>query len=416
MERKSDGFHELRMHWPVLMPSLFGIAMVSIHSYSFGVMTIAVQDAFGWPRSEIALGFSICALVTLLAAPVVGLAVDRFGARQIALPGIVAYCLSLAMLALATSDVRTWWLLWFLVAITHVFVAPFVWLKIVGAGFNANRGIAIAIALCGTGLCSAIVPRLANGLVDTWGWRGGYVGLALIGFVVAFPLTWFLFRPIGAIRGSGSIAPVARASYQGIPVRGAYATPEFRKLAGVVGLYALGLSVLTTNLVPVLVATGLTMASAASFAGFAGVGTIIGRLSSGLLLDWFDPAQVGASVVLLPIVSALLLLIANPSFVLLGLACFLVGLSAGGEYDSVAYLTARHFGSEVFGAMLGALTGVMTLFAAMGPVLSNHVFDTTGSYDIVLWLEIPTCLVVAMLFLWLGSGPSRQSAIMIDRD
>lgn len=399
---KAVRFDELRSNWAFLAPCVIGIMLSTMQNYSLGVMTIPLEREFGWSRSEIAGGHFVGAVIALFAAPVAGAAADRFGARYVALPGIILFCVCLSMLSLTSADVRTWWSLWTILAIGHACILPYIWIKAISAVFHANRGIAIAIALCGTGLCSALVPSLANHLVEQLGWRGAYIGLAAVGGVISFPLALALFRPVNETKG----APVPdRAD---VSVREGYRSGNFRKLAGIVGLYALAISILTTNLVPLLVASGRTAAAAAALAGLAGIGTIIGRLCCGLLLDRFNAARVGAMVVSLPVISVLLLLGFPASVSVLSIACLTIGLSAGGEFDSAAYIAAQHFGSRNLGALFGSLTGLMAFCAAIGPVLSNWVYDITGSYRLILWLEVPACVGVAALFLWLGVNPARQ--------
>lgn len=408
-------FDELRRNWPFLVPCLFGIMLSSFQGYSLGVMTIPIEREFGWTRSEIAGGYFIDSILVLMAAPLVGMAADRFGARRIALCGILLYCLCLSALSLTSRDVHIWWSLWSVLALGQVFVMPHIWIKAISAGFSANRGIAIAIALCGTGLCSMLVPSLANALVVQWGWRAAYVGLAIIGGCVTFPLAWLLFHPFARTATAAATPGDGAPSVQpGISVREGYGSPLFRKLACAVGLYALAISILTTNLVPVLVSGGHSPARAAALAGLMGVGTIVGRLCSGLLLDRLFAPRIGAAAVLLTVISVALLLGLPSSPVATGLACLTIGLSAGGEYDSAAYIAARHFGSRNLGALFGAITGVMTFGAAIGPIISNLVYDLSGSYTFIIWLEIPASIATALLFLSMGNERPLFSAQMPD--
>lgn len=394
---------ELRRHWRVLPPSLAGITLCAVHGYSLGVMIAPLEAEFGWSRAAISGGLFIIAMLALVCAPLTGHAVDRFGPRRIALTGVVIYCVLLSMLSLATGDVWTWWLLWGLVGIGNMLILPTVWTKAINARFDKARGIALALALCGTGLAAAVVPVLGQWLVSGWGWRGAYVGLAALGFLLAFPLAWFLFDPPAA-PGTPKAEPPPEYD-QGVSAADGYRMASFFKLAGAIWLFSLMICALTTNAVPVMLAQGLTPATAAATAGLVGIGSITGRLLGGYLLDRFDAATIAAISVLMPIGTVGLLLGFPGSTAAAAAAALVLGLAVGTEVDCCAYLAARHFGTKAFGALFGTMNGLMLFGNGIAPVVANHVYDVTLSYDLVLWAQIPGCILTAALFLWLGPYP-----------
>lgn len=399
----AEGFGELRREWRILPPSLAGITLCSVHGYSLGVMIVPLEQEFGWTRAEISGGMFIISLIALFAAPLSGFATDRFGPRRIALIGIPLFCGCLALLSTASASIASWWGLWGLLAIGNMFLLPTVWTKAINGRFEVNRGIALAIALCGTGIAAAIVPSLTNGLIADFGWRHAYVGLGLIGLVTVFPLAWFLFRPADPTRFV-SDAPATPRDSTGVSARQGYAMPSFLKLAAAIWLFSVAICALTTNAVPVLLSRGMTPATAAGLAGLLGIGSILGRIGGGFLLDRFDAARVAAVSVTLPAI-AVLLLLAFPGDLAAGIACLVIGLGIGTEVDCCAYLAARHFGLRSFGALFGTLNGLMLFGNGIAPVLANHVYDVTRSYEIVLWFQVPACLGTALLFLWLGPYP-----------
>jgi predicted MFS family arabinose efflux permease len=354
------------------------------------------------------MGLMIISVIALVAAPLVGLAIDRFGPRRIALAGILVFCFGLAMLSTA-NDIRSWLLLWILLGAGNMLILPTVWTKAINVYFDANRGIALALALCGTGVAAAFVPSLTNALVEHFGWRQAYVGLGLIGAGITFPIAWLLFHVPAAAGDSHrqSAAPAPQA--QGVSAREGFVQPRFLKLAGATLLFSITICALTTNLVPVLLARGLTPATAAGIAGLLGIGSITGRLVGGLLLDRFDAAKVAAASVAMPVVTVALLL-TFPGAQVAALACLILGLAVGTEVDCCAYLAARHFGLRSFGTLFGTMNGLMLFGNGLAPVLANHVYDVTKSYDIVLWAQIPACLGTMLLFLLLGPYPQLDAA------
>lgn len=399
-----SGLGELRQHWRILPPSLLGITLCSVHGYSLGVMIPRLEAEFGWPRAEISGGMLIIAMIALFAAPMVGNAVDRLGPRRIALLGVPFFCLTLGLLSTATSSIASWWGLWALLALGNMCILPTIWTQAINGYFDRARGKALAIALCGTGLAGAFVPSLANWLAENHGWRNAYVGLALIGAAVTFPVVFALFRPRGAGTHHDAKAAASSLVGKGVSVRDGLRTPSFLKLAAATVLFSVALCALTTNAVPVLLSRGMTPATAAGYAGLLGLGSVIGRLGGGLLLDRFDAARVAAASVTMPVIAVLILLFL-PGDAAAGAACLIVGLSVGTEVDCCAYLAAKHFGLKSFGTLFGAMNGMMLFGNGLAPVIANYVYDVTRSYGPVLWFQIPACLITALLFLWLGPYP-----------
>jgi predicted MFS family arabinose efflux permease len=393
---------EWRAHWRVIVPAFLGIMLCSAHGHALGVMIRPLEAEFGWARAQISAGFLIISIMAIVISPFVGSAVDRFGARRIALVGVLFYCCTLAMLSLAGSNVLSWWALWFFLALGNMTIMPVVWLAVINGYFLRSRGLAMAIALSGTGMGAAIFPILTNTLVDALGWRGAYVALAAISAAIVFPVTLWLFR---ARSGAASPEPLAGDEALRKSARAQMATPRFWKLAAAAIVFAVAACALTNNMVPVLIGEGLTPARAAATAGLLGIGSITGRLVGGYLLDRLDGNKVAAVSVLLPIVPATILLSTGQSLAWASAACVIMGFSVGAELDCCAYLAARHFGTRNFGVLFGSINGMLLFGNGLAPLLANVVYDQTRSYDLVLMGLIPLFALTAILFLTLGRYP-----------
>jgi MFS family permease len=412
MERASavSPSSEFRQHGIILLPAMAGIMFCAIHGYTLGVMIGPLEQEFGWARAQISTGPLIVSLIALVVAPLVGMAVDRFGSRKIGLVGPILFAGAIALLATATPDLRMWWALWVLMGVTSMFVIPTVWTAAINASFERHRGIALAIALCGTGIAAAVYPTLANALVERLGWRGAYVGLAAISLAIVLPLVFLFFRgPQDRKRNEGTDSTES-PKLRGIALSAGLRSPSFIKLAAAATVFSVAICALTANAVPVLLGEGLNRTSAAATAGLIGIGSIAGRLGGGLLLDRFNAGIVAACSVLTPLITVAILLSTQESAFASGIAFLVMGLSVGTELDACAYLAARHFGMRSFGGLFGAVNGLLLFGAGAAPLLANHIYDVTRSYDLVLWAIIPACIVTALLFLTLGPYPQFDEA------
>ena len=64
---------------------------------------------------------------------------------------------------------------------------PVTWTRAITLSFHRQRGLALGLALTGTGICGVLVPQYATWLVENYGWRVAYAGIALLPLMVAGP-------------------------------------------------------------------------------------------------------------------------------------------------------------------------------------------------------------------------------------
>ena len=76
---------EWKNYWPLVLACSFGFSLSTLVSHSIGLFMGPMEAELGWTRAEISSGPFIIALIALIGAPLVGLAMDKFGARRIAL-------------------------------------------------------------------------------------------------------------------------------------------------------------------------------------------------------------------------------------------------------------------------------------------------------------------------------------------
>lgn len=394
---------EWRRSWTVVAASVVGLILLTVNVYSTGVMVVPLEREFGWSRAEIFSGPMIVSCVGVIVAPLLGMAIDRFGARRIALAGAILYCLAIGLLSTATGNIRSWWALWSGVALTTAFISPTVWMAAVSSLFFASRGFALAVTLCGTGLGAGLIPIASSIFLNMFGWRKAYIALAVFWGLITLPLLAFLFSSATDRQRTAVSVETApeMAAPSGLSKREGFLSWVFVKLAVAASAICLVISGLIVNLVPILRWQGISSSTAAAVAGIVGVGTVIGRLCTGILLDRLDARMVAAAGVAAPIATSLLMLGAPGSIPAAIVAVAILGLAAGAELNAVAYLAAKYFGLRNFGALFGTISGFLVLTNGLGPLILNHVYDVTRSYAVGLWLVIPFSLLSSILFITL---------------
>jgi MFS family permease len=391
--------------WLVVFAAAIGISISSVNTYSIGVFARPLQEEFGWDRADIMLGLSITAVASTLFAAFAGVLVDRVGARAVGILGVAAYGLATALLGFAGAALWTWWALWVLVAATNCFIKPMVWTAPISGLFDKQRGLAMSLALSGTGLASMFAPIFAERLINGFGWRIAYHVLAGGWTLISLPFLYFLFFDAGSKSAVRQTA-ATKARLPGIGVRDGLKSRWFFTLLLTTFLATMLIISLMVNFVPMLIDGGLSSGQAAQIAGITGVASVIGRVATGYLLDRWHGPFVGAIAFLFPSLACAILLKFGVHGWSGGLTAALLGLSLGAELDIVAYLSSRYFGQRNYGTLFGTITSMLSFGTAVGPPLAAHVHDITGSYTLWWWAMIPVSLLASILVASMGPYPT----------
>ncbi|RZL39505.1 MAG: MFS transporter [Rubrivivax sp.] len=386
--------------WRVVLAAWIGVAMglTALPFYTLGIFAKPLAAEFGWSRSVIQSGFTFSMLGVICSAWVAGWAIDRFGVRRVALVSQLGLALGFAGLAGQTGSPTLWQANWFLFAVLGVGTTPLTWSRGIASWFDRRRGLALGIALSGTGVTALAAPPLVNLMVAAHGWRAGYLAIALAIVLVAVPAVWLLFRE--KPRAAPAVASTSPEG-EGLTLGQALRTRHFWLLIVAFWLICAAVAGLIPNLVPMLTDSGLTMAQAAGYASLLGLNVMAGRLLAGWLLDRFWGPAV-ALVLLMPPTLACLLL-AVPQWP--GAAVMMIGLAAGAEFDLIAYLCLRYFGTRNFGQIYAWQWVNFSVSAGAGPIAFAMIYDRSGSYHDALWVAAAMLVAGPLLLLGLGRYP-----------
>ena len=304
-------------------------------------------------------------------------------------------------LSLLTPHITQFYLTYFVLGVVGNGTAQLAYTRAVLTWFQERRGLALALVLTGSGTGSIVIPLVTQAVIQNYGWRSAYLALGCIA-LLGLPLTALLVRNRPSSHGK-SDAAFATGSSVGSALRGAI----FWILAVIIMLEAFGSNGLISHLAAMLTERGVSGESAAAALSMMGATGILGRLTTGFLLDrYFAPyvsmTMLGvASIGMFTLTTA-----ATPSMALTGTA--LMGYGLGSEADVVPYLIARYFGRKHFAALYGMTWTAYAVGGATGPVMVGRLYDRFGSYQprFIAGLAL-TCVVGALLSLLLPRYPSE---------
>ena len=378
-------------------------------NYSFGQFIQPVESEFHWARADISLGLSIFNLMPVFFGPFVGVLIDRFGARRIALPGTVLSALAFGALSLANGSIHQWYLLWFQLAIFALAIKTTVWSLAISRLFTVSRGLALSLMLSGSAVAQAAAQLVSNALIVQYGWRFALQGSALgWGGLASLLVALFFFDAAKVMQAAGQSSTQKSASsaqLPGLTIRQALRNPQILRIAASSLIAALAGSGVTVHIMPILTQTGLDRGTAAQIAATAGISGIVGKLLTGWLLDRrqgnFIPFF---SLAVAALGYALLLNLFHTKLALIA-GVMVLGYSSGAGLQVGVYLAGRYAGLKNFGKIYATISSMMMLGTSLGPWIAGLIHDRTGSYNALLLLAMPVVLVGALLMTGLGSYP-----------
>lgn len=385
-----------RNPWWVVVGTVAGLCVCNgpVLAFTFGVFLKPIMADMGWQRGTASFALAFGELFGAVTVPVLGLMMDRWSIRRVALPGIVAFGACLGLLGLTPHSLPIFVIFFAMASIAGAVQTPLGYTKAIAAWFDRRRGLALGIALAGVGVGGIFVPQIAQALIANFGWRSAYACLGVLVLVIALPAVGLWIREPRP--GEGEHRRTATGGFAGASVGEAVRTGRFWLMAGAFFLVAMALLGSSAHVVPLLTDRGLSPAAATATFGLFGLATLIGRVATGYLVDRIFAPYIVAVFWLAPVAGFAALI--SGTGVLPALGVFLIGLALGSEVDMLAFLNSRYFGQRAFGQLYGYFFMSFALGGACGRFLGGYLFDVAGSYGPAL-IGAGVALVAAVVLL-----------------
>ena len=392
--------------WKLILASFIGMmaGLTALPFYTYGIFTGPLEAEFGWTREQTQAGLFFQTIGVLAMLPILGWACDKFGARKIALWSMALFAITFAAMALNSGNIWQYYATVFAFGVMGVGTLPITWTRVINGAFSANRGLALGVALMGTGFMGMAAPIVGSWGIETHGWRATYLILAAFPAVIGLPIIFAFFKE-KATSVQTSESNIEPAHLTGVSFQAALRDYRFWLIAVGFLVISFGIGGSITNLFPLFIEAGYDRAQAGAFMGTIGISVIVGRISTGFFLDRFWGPAVAAILMSLPAISCFILSSGSPSVGIAYFVTILIGFAAGAEFDIIAYLASRYFGLKNYGKIYSLLYAAFALGAAVAPAIFGRAHDKFGNYDQIFFVSAILFLLGSVILLGLGKYP-----------
>ncbi len=373
--------------WWVVVASLVMLGMTWTLPISFfGLFIKPITAELGFERSAISMCSTVVSLTAVFMSPFVGRWMQKYSSRVVVGTSVLFIIAGFLGYSISTS-LPMFYFFAFLIGLGINGGAIMAVSIIIRNWFIEKRGLAISLALAGTGLGGLILSPIVNKFIINYGWRFTYQMLALLLLVVVIPLVLFVIKkspeeiglkPYG-FETANAQATTAASAEADLPVAKLKGYPIFWiYMLAIWGIGFAGGAVLL-QAPPYLMDIGHTpTAVAGAVAGYLGIATF-GKIVLGYVYDSKGSNAgilFGSGLMFLCIIA--LLFAQSNTMLLVFIVLHGFGTCCGTVTPPV--LTSKIFGAKYYGEIYGFANLFLQFGLAMSSPAVAAVYDKTGSY------------------------------------
>ena len=377
--------------------------------YGFGAIFTSVREEFGWSAAATSIAFSVRSEVGGLASPLVGYAIDRWGAQRAMVIGVLLMALGVFVISIM-QNLWQFYLAMFITALGTTAAGGQVAQAAIATWFRRKRARAMSLMTVGAGFGGILVTGVAY-LVEELGWRSALQVLTVIILVLGTTAARFVrSRPRDFPQPMDGI-PLAEGEVEvrddwGIPAMVAIRTRAFALLSLTIVLAQIGSVAFVIHQIPYMEVTlGVSKTTAGATVTMFALTSITGRLLAGQLADRFDKRHILAlSLALMSTGLTGLALASELWHAVIAILIFAQGY--GGLVPVRPAMMADYFGVRHFGQINGWGRLLFTTGGAIGGWLVGFLFDVTAGYT-VAWFLAAAFIAAGIPFILAARPPTE---------
>jgi predicted MFS family arabinose efflux permease len=363
-----------------------------------------LNSATGLGIASISLAFACAQLMWGITQPVAGAFADKYGTARVVATGAVLVMLGTALTPYATTT-------WMLVLLIGVVAAGGGGMAGLGVLMSAvaralpaeKRGFASGMVNAGGSFGQFLVAPLAIALSGAIGWVGALTFLGLMSLAIV-PLAWVL-------RGRHEKGAEAVTKTLGQAVRDAWADPSFLLLTA--GFFVCGFHVafIATHLPGVVALCGLPPAVGAWSLSLIGLFNIAGSFASGWAIGRWRMKSVLSLLYASRALAVLVFVFAPKTTVTFLVFAVVLGFTYLSTVPPTVGLVGKLHGVRYVATLFGIVMLSHQVGGFLGAWLGGQVFERTGSYDWLWYMDIMLAIGAALIHLPIREAPKLRPAL-----
>jgi predicted MFS family arabinose efflux permease len=405
------GFVAVRPLLLVLLAAAGTFALTMGARQSMGLFVSSLNTHTGLGLASVSLAFAFGQLWWGLTQPIAGIVADRAGPGRVLVVGVLMVALGTWLIPRMTSTVGLIFAIGVLAAGGAGMAGPAVLMAAVTRLVDpAKRGLATGVVNAGGSFGQFIFAPLAQAITSASGWMAAVQALAWI-TLLALPAAWVLRAPAKA---AGAAAGAPRQSTRAA-ISGAWHHRSYRLLA--TGFFVCGFHVafLATHLPGVVASCGLPPDVGAWALALLGLFNIVGSLGTGWAIGYQGGRWRMKSMLSLIYaargIAVLIFVFAPKTTAVVLVFSAVMGLTFLSTVPPTANLVARFFGPAHMATLFGLVMLTHQLGGFLGAWLGGQVFEATGAYDWVWYVDIALAVAAALIHMPIDEKKTPAAAV-----
>ena len=393
--------------WLVLLAGscVFGLTMGT--RQAMGLFLSSLNTSTGLGLASVSLAFAFGQIFWGLTQPFAGAYADRYGATRVLLVGIALVAIGTFITPYMTSTAGLIFAIGVLAAGGAGVAGPAVLMGTTARMIPLEKqGVAIGVVNAGGSFGQFMMAPIAGALLVGIGWFNAMQVMAMF-VLLAIPAALVFrgnSRSISATTNAGTVPAKPVGALKAI--HGALKNPSYLLLGG--GFFVCGFHVafLGTHLPGVVAACGLPTQWGAWSLAMLGLFNIIGSLLMGWAMGRWRMKSLLSMVYAARAVAVIVFLMAPKTGPVMLAFAAVMGLTFLSTVPPTAGLVSKFFGTANLATLFGIVMLTHQVGGFFGAYLGGKIFDATGSFDWVWYIDIVLAVGAALIHL-----PIKESRV-----
>ena len=391
--------------WLVLLAAAGTYALTMGTRQTMGLFLSSLNTATGLGLAQISLAFAFGQVFWGLAQPFAGAVADKGGPGKVLFIGMALLTLGTFLTPFMTTTVGLIFAIALLAAGGAGIAGPAVLMSATARMIPPEKlGMAVGIVNAGGSFGQFLMAPIVGALIVSVGWAKATQVLAMF-VLLALPAAYLL-------RGQPreAVAPAAAAQKPlsaGEAIGQALRHPSYLMLAG--GFFVCGFHVafLATHLPGVVASCGLPTQWGAWALAILGLFNIVGSVAMGWAVGRWRMKSLLSLVYAARALAVIVFLLAPKTGPVMLVFAAVMGLTFLSTVPPTAGLVAKFFGTANMATLFGLVMLTHQVGGFFGAYLGGRVFEATGSFDWVWYIDIMLAVGAALIHL-----PIREAEVV----